>query len=94
MTVVRHLGPLVAVALAAALTAACSHGEKLRCESNERYASSRTVPPLRIPEGLTVPDETDVLRIPDPSGAEPELSDQDLGCIESPPDFDSGSAGE
>ena len=83
---------LAAVLVATMLATGCSRDEGLRCESNERYASSRTMPPLQVPEGLTVPDETDVLRIPDVS--EPEPDDGDLGCIESPPPFDGGASGQ
>jgi len=44
---------------------------------------------LRVPDDLSVPDETDVLRIPDPSPTEP--TDDQLPCLESPPDFFSGA---
>lgn len=71
-----------------ALAAGCSRERTLKCEENERYSSASSVPPLRVPDDLTVPDETDALRIPDPAPA-PE-SPADKPCLESPPDFSTG----
>lgn len=76
------------VVLAIALfVAACSRERGLRCESDERYRTSVSIPPLQIPEGLTVPDETEALRIPDPRLDQVAEPDPDLPCLESPPDF-------
>ena len=64
----------------------CTSGIGLVCEDSNQYADSAEVPPLIIPDDLSIPSEEDVLRIP-------EISDPDKDivltgpCIESSPDF-------
>lgn len=67
------------------LAGGCSRDEGLGCAEDTRYMSSRSVPPLRVPDDLTVPDETEALRIPD---APPEeQTPAEAPCLETPPDF-------
>jgi len=73
------IGAVVAGALAG-----CSRDNELRCEPAERYSGAQSVPPVRVPEDLTVPDETDSLRLPPPAT---QASSAAGRCLESPPDF-------
>jgi uncharacterized lipoprotein len=75
---------LIFVLAAASLLAGCSHDGGLRCEDVSRYASSVSVPPLRVPDDLTVPDESDSLLIPDATSAEDGAATQ---CLEAPPSY-------
>lgn len=76
--------PLV-VLLGLCAAAGCSREEELRCQDDEPYGSSTSVPPIRVPDDLTVPDESDSLLIPDvPSTAE---GPPPQSCLESPPDY-------
>ncbi len=71
-------------AIVAAALAGCSGDNELRCETPDRYAGARSVPPVRVPDGLTVPDETNSLRLPpQPTGADSAAA----RCLEAPPDF-------
>jgi len=66
--------------------AACSGERELRCESSERYQSARSAPPIRVPDDLTVPDESNAFRIPPP----PERRDRTATperCLEHPPEY-------
>jgi uncharacterized lipoprotein len=72
---------LAIVALAAA---GCSGVGSVRCEDSARYATSTTAPPVRIPDELSPPDESQALRIP------PALEQSEVppdGCLESPPPY-------
>lgn len=63
----------------------CSGDRELRCESTERYQSARSVQPVRVPDDLSVPDESGALRIPPPPddvSAAPRET-----CLEFPPEF-------
>jgi uncharacterized lipoprotein len=72
------------VCAAAALLAGCSGETELRGEDTSRYATSVSVPPLRIPDDLTVPDESDSLLIPDPDAVETRVATE---CLETPPSY-------
>ena len=64
----------------------CS-GVGLRCEDPARYTDSGEVPPVRIPDDLNPPDESQSLRIPAPIEGEVEQVISTGPCLESPPDF-------
>jgi uncharacterized lipoprotein len=72
------------VVLAAAV--GCSRGESLACQEDLRYQESTSLSPLQVPDDLTVPDETDALRVPGPQTARAQVDDEPP-CIESPPRF-------
>jgi uncharacterized lipoprotein len=77
---------LICVSLLALLVAACSGERRLSCVDTERYESSVTRPPIRVPDDLNPPDESDALVIPQVSTT--ELSDAaPQGCLEAPPGF-------
>lgn len=84
----RRASLLVVLILLGAATAGCGLTAAERCVPSERYASAGSEPPLRIPDDLAPPDETDALRIPLES--EPATTDARPGyCIESPPPYQS-----
>ncbi len=89
MTIVRQL--LIGL-LAAWLLGGCSGGFALRCEDPERYAGSGEIPPVRIPDDLNPPDESESLRIPAPAEGGVEQLERQGPCLESPPDFYEGAA--
>lgn len=77
---------LAAAAAAATAFAGCSHKEhSLRCEPNDRYALAGSTPPVRVPDDLTPPDETDALQLP--SADVGRAASGEKPCLESPPTF-------
>jgi uncharacterized lipoprotein len=83
---VRLLAILCAALTAAAL-AGCSRGEGIRCEDPALYSSSTSVPPIRVPDDLSVPDESQSLLIPDASRAPTDAPTAPAECLESPPRY-------
>lgn len=80
---IRHAlsaGMLVGVAL----LAGCAG---MRCEDPERYAGAETIPPLRVPGDLGLPDEASALRIPPEPPSEPARIPRRGPCLEHPPYF-------
>ena len=65
----------------------CSGGIGLRCEDPARYTDSGEIPPVRIPDDLSPPDESQSLRIPAPVEGDVEQLASRGPCLESPPDF-------
>ena len=65
----------------------CSGGMGLRCEDPTRYTGSGESPPVRIPDDLSPPDESQALRIPAPLEGDVEQVRSSGPCLESPPDF-------
>ena len=73
-------------AVLAVLASGCGRDALLRCENAEPYYDAGERPPIRVPDDLSVPDESQALRIPPPervSGAPAA----DGPCLESPPRF-------
>ena len=69
----------------------CSRDTELRCEDASQYSSSTSVPPIRVPDDLTVPDESDSLLIPDPGPSETVALTE---CLETPPEYFEGQERE
>jgi hypothetical protein len=63
---------------------ACSHRSAVACEPTSRYAAASTIGPVRIPDDLNPPDETDSLRLPPDSG---RVAQSSKACLETPPGF-------
>lgn len=98
----------VLLTAAAGALAACSGESSLRCEEPGEYVTSRSAPPLRVPEGLSPPSEDDALRVPAPrtpppgeaAGLSADESDGQGGgeaaetgrCLERPPEYFEGGA--
>lgn len=75
---------IAAVAVACSL-AACSRDDKVLCEDGTRYSSADSIPPVRIPDDLSPPDEAGSLRLPPPvRAASPPPAGR---CLEQPPPF-------
>jgi hypothetical protein len=86
---------LVTAVVVGGLLAACSHDRGNQCGDDLRYTRARTVAPVRIPDDLSPPDETDSLRLPEgvapqASAAADSASEQ---CLETPPQFGETAAG-
>ena len=73
--------------LATGWLSACGGGFGLRCEDPARYTDSGEIAPVRIPDDLSPPDESESLRIPAPAEGEIEQVSSRGACLESPPDF-------
>jgi len=71
-------------ALLATLLSACGGRQGLHCEDKARYASATSAQPVRIPDDLTPPNESDALRLPPAVGEQKPPSEP---CLESPPNF-------
>jgi len=68
-----------------ALTA-CAGERTVSCQSNVTYRSASSIPPLRIPDDLSVPDESDAVRVPPRPASSAEAAEPGR-CLELPPDF-------
>ncbi len=87
---------VVAIVLAIWLSG-CSRNSGLRCENQERYSGAGEVAPLRIPDDLDPPDQTEALRIPGTpntgvaqetgNAGEVDGAADVASCTESPPEF-------
>ncbi len=74
--------------------AACSGDRAVRCEDNTSYRSAYSIAPLRIPDDLSVPDESDAIRVPPPPASRNRSAEPEPGrCLEHPPDFFEGGRG-
>ncbi len=77
------------LSLAVALVmAGCGRRFAARCEDPTLYSNSQEIPPVRVPGDLSIPNETDALRIPQAEqlGAAQPATGRGP-CLESPPDF-------
>lgn len=64
----------------------CSSDRAVRCEDDARYHGARSAAPIRIPDDLSIPDESEAIRVP-PRSANASASREPGQCLESPPDF-------
>ena len=67
------------------LIQACSREESLICERNTDYQEAQSAGRLRIPDDLSVPDESDALVVPEPFP--PRSEDARQGCLEYSPAY-------
>lgn len=74
---------LLAAAILPAL-AACGGSAKTCVDPDEPYLRARNQPPLRTPDGLTQPDRSAALAIPD---AQAKANKSGPGCLEQPPSY-------
>ena len=85
---------LLLSALAAQFVTGCGGDALLRCENPEMYRGSGESAPIRIPDDLSVPNESDALRIPPGDRlAVAEVEDDEsvpAPCLELPPDYYEG----
>lgn len=72
----------------------CASRFAARCEDPARYAESGQIPPVRIPDDLSPPEQSEALQIPAPIEGEVEQLESRGSCLESPPDYyEAGSPG-
>lgn len=86
----RTLVPALAAAAVVCVVSACSGRDELRCEDQGEYTASTSAPPVRVPEGLSVPEAADALTIPPAGSGAPADEDDAQGCLERPPDYFEG----
>jgi uncharacterized lipoprotein len=80
---------LLVLALVAAglLAGACSRDKSVRCTVSIGYRDAASAGQLRVPEDLSLPDETDALQVPGPSSPGEGAQTVD-GCLENSPAFE------
>lgn len=88
----RKIQSALGIGLAATLVVllgACSGGSELVCERHVQYQQAGTTDPLRIPDGLAVPDQSQSLNIPAvlPMSAEDRAAIEAGNCLEFSPAF-------
>lgn len=69
--------------LLAALTGCGGDGATCDDLSDEPYMAARTNPPLKVPDGLTLPDRSAALDVPAGKGGKPA----NAGCLAQPPSY-------
>lgn len=79
----RRLLALLCVSAMALLTA-CGGSSRTCDQREEPYQSARNNPPLRIPSGLSEPDRSGALQIPDARTAPPR---ERTRCLDEPPSY-------
>jgi uncharacterized lipoprotein len=78
--------PLLTLA-AVGVIAACSGESGLICNPDSIYLEADVIDPLRIPDDLSVPDETESLRIPEGLGAISADEAAPDHCLDASPAF-------
>lgn len=91
MNTIRALCPIslrrlaVTLGLLLPLLTACGGGGEVVCtEKKEPYLASRNNPLLKVPDGMTQPNRSEALAIPD---AKPVASSGRTGCLDEPPSY-------
>jgi hypothetical protein len=74
---------IVALALLP-LLAACGGSERSCVDPDEPYLSAKDNPPLRTPEGMSQPNRSDALSIPD---VKPSAQTDRRSCLDEPPSY-------
>jgi hypothetical protein len=82
---VRRLALCLGVLLP--LLAACGGGKEQVCsEKNEPYLTSRNNELLKVPDGMTQPNRSEALAIPDTRSAAPRTAGR-TSCLDEPPSY-------
>jgi hypothetical protein len=82
--VILRLGAASVAIAAFSGLCACSHDHSVACEPTTRYATAATAAPVRIPDDLNPPDETDSLKLPPAASS---AAAKTKPCLESPPGY-------
>jgi hypothetical protein len=83
----RALALVAVVVLAATTLGGCSWGRSAPdCRSVEQYQDSQDLPPVRVPEGLSKPEEPNRLKIPAGPAPQQPLA-ANAACLPRPPDY-------
>jgi hypothetical protein len=75
---------LLIALLAAPLLAACGGSTPTCTDQDEPYLQARDSPPLRVPEGMSAPNRSEALAIPEATGA--PAADR-TACLDDPPSY-------
>jgi hypothetical protein len=67
------------------LLAACGGSERTCVDPDEPYLGARANPPLRVPDGMTQPNRSEALAIPDGKSAASKAGRS--ACLEEPPSY-------
>jgi uncharacterized lipoprotein len=78
---------VIALLPAILLLGACSGESELVCGHDASYRQAISVGSLRIPDDLSVPDESESLRIPGPLPTDPASEEAEEACLEESPAF-------
>ena len=57
------------------------------CNDTKNYANQGSVPPLKVPPGLDVPDTANALRLPQLNAPVPPPRPKTARCLDEPPSF-------
>jgi hypothetical protein len=76
---------LTSALLIGVLVGGCGRENTVACDATDRYAAASSAPPVRIPDDLSPPDESDSLRLPPETGATTAALTRP--CLETPPGF-------
>jgi len=88
---VTRIGPVAVVAMILAASSGCSwfhHGSRAKCREPTIGANAKNLPPLKVPEGLDVPDTRNAVKIPPLNEPEHPRGLKDP-CLSSPPSYKS-----
>lgn len=69
------------------LLSACGGSNKPCIDPDEPYLRARTNPPLRVPDGMTTPDRSAALAIPEGTAPAPPPRTTTSGCLAEPPSY-------
>ena len=85
---IRRMRKILFMPALALLLAGCG-GDGLvgRCEDPSLYVTATSAPPIRVPDGLTVPNESEVVAIPPGDTLPVKGEDDPPDCLEQPPEF-------
>jgi hypothetical protein len=71
--------------LSASLLAACGGSDRTCNDSKEPYLGARSNPPLRVPDGMSKPNRSEALAIPEAKQAAAQSGR--TGCLDEPPSY-------
>jgi len=83
-------GALISLMPVLLALAGCSREKSVICSRNDAYLAAAEDGPLRVPDGLSVPDEVEALRIPGSATAPSQVAEQsgaNSNCLELSPAF-------
>jgi uncharacterized lipoprotein len=83
MSLVRVIVPAMSILM----LGACSNESELRCSRDTLYRDAGSTGTLRIPDDLSVPDESESLSIPATAPEAPDNGETAGACLEESPAF-------
>lgn len=82
---VRRFGSLLLFVASAALLTACGGGNRVCSDTAAPYLQARNNAPLQIPQGMSEPDRSGAMAIPDVKPA--ARTTERTGCLDEPPSY-------